>query len=186
MLGDITEDSDNLYEVLQDIFGKTFPVPEEIEENKAIEKSALFGRSVRQTEEVIENKFDIDIRYNLKIDCIVKQDGFRDMFLKRILRNKLPLMVNKKLEFYITENEFESMTKDKEDSLSYEVHWKIRNRGEVALKKDCIRGQIVRDKGKHKRSETTEFKGEHFVECYIVYKNVCVARDKIRVPITTY
>ena len=56
-----------------------------------IEKSALFGRSVRQTEEFIEHKFDVDIRYHLKIDCIVKQDGFRNKFLRNILRDKLPL-----------------------------------------------------------------------------------------------
>ncbi|MCR3918864.1 nucleotide-binding domain-containing protein [Bacillus licheniformis] len=182
---DKTEDSEDLYEKLQDIFGKAFPIPEEIQESNVIEKSALFGRSVRQTEEFIEHKFDVDIRYHLKIDCIVKQDGFRNKFLRNILRDKLPLKANKSLEFFITENEFETLSKDDEDNLYYEVYWKVLNRGEEAIRRDCIRGQIVRDKGTHKKFESTNFKGEHYVECYIVYKNVCVAKDRISVPIST-
>ena len=182
---DKTEESDDIYECLQDIFGKSFPVPEEIEENMAIEKNAFLGRNIRQTEEFIEDMFDVDIRYRLKIDCIVKQDGFRDRLLRNILRDKLPLKVNKSLEFFITENEFEFLSKDGEDNLYYEVYWKVRNRGEEAIRRDCIRGQIVRDKGTRKKIESTNFKGEHFVECYIVYKNVCIAKDRINVPIST-
>ena len=77
------------------------------------------------------------------------------------------------------------MSKDDEDSLYYEVYWKVRNRGEEAIRRDCIRGKIVRDKGAHKKIESTNFKGEHFVECYIVYKNVCITKDRISVPIST-
>lgn len=178
-------ESDDIYDSLQDIFGKTFPVPEEVQENMAFEKSALFDRKVRQTEEFIEDRFEVDIRYRLKIDCIVKQDGFRNKSLRTILRDKLPLKANKSLEFFITENEFESLSKDDEDSLYYEVYWKVRNRGDEAIRRDCIRGQIVRDNGTRKKIESTNFKGEHFVECYIIFKNVCVARDRISVPIST-
>ncbi|WP_405098048.1 SMODS domain-containing nucleotidyltransferase [Oceanobacillus sp. FSL H7-0719] len=182
---DETEDSEDLYDALQDIFGKSFPVPEDIAEKEAFEKSALFGKKVRQTEEFIEHKFDVDIRYRLKIDCKVKQDGFRDKFLRHILRDNLPLKVNKHLEFFIIENEFDCLSKDAEDSLSYKIYWKVKNRGEEAIRKDCIRGQIVKDTGARKNTESTNFKGEHYVECYIVYRNVCVARDRISVPIST-
>ena len=182
---DETEDSEELYDALQDIFGKSFPVPEDIAENWAFEKSALFGKEVRQTEEFIEDKFEVDIRYRLKIDCIVKQDGFRNKLLRNILRDKLPLKANKSLEFFITENEFDSLSKDDEDSLNYGVYWKVRNRGQEAMRRDCIRGQIDRDKGQLKKVESTNFKGEHYVECYIVYKNDCVAKDRISVPISS-
>lgn len=37
--------------------------------------------------------------------------------------------------------------------------------------------------GAEKRSETSDFRGEHIVECYIVHNDVVVARDRIRVPI---
>jgi hypothetical protein len=46
-----------------------------------------------------------------------------------------------------------------------------------------IRGSIVQDAGKEQRNERTDFKGEHFVEAYIVKDGICVARDKIDVPI---
>ncbi|MDX8361643.1 hypothetical protein SLH48_12565 [Cytobacillus sp. IB215316] len=182
---DLTEDSQDLYNVFQDIFGTAFPVPEEVQESNTIEKSSLFGRSVRQTEEYIEKKFDVDIRYQLKIECLVKQSGFRNMLLRKILRDRLPLKLSKTLEFYIEFNEFDNLSKDEDDNFYYEVYWKVLNRGQEAIRKDCIRGQIVRDKGSHRKTETTNFKGDHYVECYIVYKNVCVARDRIKVPIQT-
>ncbi|PMC35743.1 nucleotidyltransferase [Bacillus sp. UMB0899] len=182
---DITEESENLYDVFQDIFGTAFPVPEEIQESNTIEKSSLFSRNVRQTEEFIEKKFDVDIRYQLKIECLVKQNGFRNMLLRKIVRDGFPLKASKTLEFYIESNEFDRLSKDEEEKLYYEVYWKVLNRGQEAIRRDCIRGQIVRDKGTHKKTETTDFRGDHYVECYIVYKNVCVARDRIKVPIST-
>lgn len=81
---DKTEDSEDIYDVLKDIFGKNFPVPEEIKENQVLDKSTWFGRKIRQTEEFIEDKFEVDIRYRLKIDCKVKQKGFRDKLLTQL------------------------------------------------------------------------------------------------------
>ena len=46
-----------------------------------------------------------------------------------------------------------------------------------------IRGQIVRDDGRAERRETTNFRGDHLVDCYAVSRGVVVARDNIRVPI---
>lgn len=34
-----------------------------------------------------------------------------------------------------------------------------------------------------KRTESADFNGDHFVECYIVYEDTVVARDRIHVPI---
>lgn len=183
---DLTEESEDLYDVLQDVFGAAFPTPENVQEAANIEKSALFGRSVRNTEEFIENKFRVDIRYRLKIDCTIKQNGFREKFLREILRDKLPLKTNKQLEFFIINNEFERLFKDIYDGekLYYEVYWKVLNRGDEAIRKDCIRGQIHLDKGRQKQIESTNFNGDHIVECYIVYKNICVAKDRIKVPIS--
>jgi len=183
---DKTVDSNDLYDELEDIFGKRFPTPEENQKNRMLEKGALSGQVIHQTEEFIETKFDVDIRYRLKIDCKVQQDGFRDMFLRSFLQDKYPLKANKKLEFFIIDNEFESLSKDEDDSLNYEVYWKVLNRGEVALRRNCIRGQIVRDEGSYRKTESTDFKGEHYVECYIVYRNICVAKDRINVPISTF
>jgi hypothetical protein len=82
---------------------------------------------------------------------------------------------NKSLRFYI----------DKIDvPPPFAVKWKVTNRGEQAIKRDCIRGQIIDDMGSFERKESTTFKGSHFVECYIIKNNEVVARDTIDVPIS--
>lgn len=43
------------------------------------------------------------------------------------------------------------------------------------------RGQIT--KGNSSKEEHTNFNGRHYVECYIVKNEVCIARNKILVPI---
>lgn len=64
----------------------------------------------------------------------------------------------------------------------YSLIWKVRNVGHLA-EKHGIRGELIEDAGKYQRRETTSFGGEHFVEAYIIKDDVCVARDRIEVPI---
>ena len=45
-----------------------------------------------------------------------------------------------------------------------------------------IRGNIDKTNSKH-HYEHTDFAGSHYVECFLVKNNVCVARDRIDVPI---
>lgn len=154
----------------RDIFGNDFPKYE------SEEKEALaINESYRNTEEFIESYYPIDIRYDLKIDCDVKQSGFREGSLREYLFKKIKLMPNKSLRFYIERIDVPT---------PYEVKWKVTNRGEQALKRDCIRGQIIDDLGSFERKESTNFKGSHFVECYIIKNDVVVARDTIDVPIS--
>ena len=68
------------------------------------------------------------------------------------------------------------------DAPSYDkILWKVRNVGELAEKKDMIRGQIC-DRGKNIH-EHSDFYGPHYIECYLVKGNRCIARGKIDVPI---
>ena len=154
----------------RDIFGNNFPKYE------SEEKDALnINSSYRNTEEFIESFFPVDIRYNLKIDCEMKQNGYRVGLLREFLFKKIKLMPNKSLRFFI----------DKIDvPAPYGVKWKVTNRGELAIKRDNIRGQIIEDQGSFERKENTNFKGSHFVECYIIKDTVVVARDIIDVPIS--
>ena len=64
----------------------------------------------------------------------------------------------------------------------YLIYWKVRNIGLEAERRDCIRGQIRMTNNTHQK-EKTDFFGPHFVECYLVKNGVCVARNKIHVPI---
>jgi hypothetical protein len=76
------KDNKTVYGIWRKIFGNKFPYP------KAILESS---ENYSSTEEFIEDKYPIDIRFNLKIDCLVKQQGFRDALLSslRILRSTI-------------------------------------------------------------------------------------------------
>ena len=115
-------------------------------------------------------------RSDLEIECDIKQNGFREGTLSYYLLRKFPLLPGKKLHFYIKSNSV---------PFPYEVKWKVTNRGEEAIRKDCIRGQIVADSGNEIIVESTNFRGEHFVECYIIKDGIVVAKDSIDVPIST-
>ena len=165
-----TESDKKRHNKWRDIFGNDFPKYEsEEKENRAI------NESYKNTEEFIESKYPINIQFDLKIDCEVKQRGFRDGLLREFLSQRIRLMPNKSLRFYIEKIDVPE---------PYEVKWKVTNRGEQAIKRDCIRGQIVDDYGSMEKKENTNFKGSHLVECYIIKDDIVVAEDNIDVPIS--
>jgi hypothetical protein len=61
--------------------------------------------------------------------------------------------------------------------------WKVRNFGEEAKGANGLRGEITYDKGWKQKEEDTRYYGEHYVECYAIKDNKCVAIGKILVPI---
>lgn len=153
----------------REIYGKDFPKYKEEEK-----EARNINLSYRDTEEFIEDFYPVKIKYDLEIDCEVKQNGFRDGLLREFISKKIRLIPNKSLKFYI----------DKIDvPYPYVVKWKVTNRGEQAIKRDCIRGQII-NLNSPEKSETTSFKGSHIVECYIIKDGFVVATDSIDVPIS--
>lgn len=175
---DLTEESDNINKKLREIFGTQFPKKESIKSENAI--SSHLKENYRNTEQFIEELFSVDIRYSLRIDCHVKQNGFRETMLSTILRKKNFLGVKKDLEFYIADLDDEIT-----NSGSYDIYWKVKNEGEIAIRKNCIRGQIIQTNNPIKK-ESSDFKGEHYVECYIIQNGVCVAKSHLQVPISNY
>ncbi|ASJ91685.1 SMODS domain-containing nucleotidyltransferase [Porphyrobacter sp. CACIAM 03H1] len=155
------------------LFGRAFPLAEE-----GIAESVIYeaGYQARNTEEFPEEVFSVDIRYTLKIDCEVKQNGFQTLLLRAMLVDHLPLFTQKSLRFKIVHH-------DIPESIDHQFYWKVLNRGPVAVKRDCIRGQIVPDEGQRQKIENTNFRGDHIVECYAVSNGVVIARDRIKVPI---
>jgi len=66
----------------------------------------------------------------------------------------------------------------------FSVLWKVLNRGPEARDRDQIRGTIERSNyADNTRKESSDFKGNHSVECYACQNGVIVARDIIAVPI---
>jgi len=160
------------------VFGNSFPKYYDYNYTLTTESYTLAGLRYNHTEEFIENKFPIDIRYKLKIESEVSSAGVFLGKLRKYRRENLKLSHGRSLRFYIEENNTPT-----DLGRTYLILWKVLNIGIEAKKHDCIRGQIVPDDGNAQRIEYTKFNGDHIVECYIVQNGVVVARDKIYVPI---
>lgn len=160
------ESTDNKNKELRNLLGNDFP-------KETSSHSANASRKFKNTEQFIENMVRVDIRYDIKLECRVTQKGWQPAILTDLLKNHGFLRKNKSLDFYIVKTNCPK---------PYDIYWKVRNVGKVAEDKDCIRGQIVITNREHKK-EHTDFQGEHYVECYLVKNNICVAKGHIDVPI---
>lgn len=127
-------------------------------------------------EEFIEKKYEVDLQYNVEINPIVRAKGFRDYTILDFIRKFCLLPHNKTLIFTANTNA----------PRPYTIKWKIRNIGPEAEKRNMQRGQIIDcDDGKrNQRTEHTTFYGPHYVECYVIKDNKCVAKTRAYVPIS--
>lgn len=150
------------------VFGKPVPTA------TALTAAASDSASFRDTEQFIEDRYPVDVRYGVRIDCKVTQDGFRPTWLRTMLTDRLPLRARKSLDFTIEECDV---------AQPYDVKWKVLNRGPEAERRDSIRGQIINPTAGSHRREITTFRGDHIVECYIIKDGVVVGRDSLLVPI---
>ena len=127
------------------------------------------------TEEYIENIYPIyPTTCIVKIDCRVVNKNGQYKYLSNMLRNNEKVEIGCKLDFFIENTNI---------SRPYEVFWKVKNDGIIAEKTNCIRGQIFRSKDGDTNYETSNFAGNHYVECYIIKNKVCIAKARIDVPI---
>ena len=163
------ENNKNVNDKWKKVYGRPFPAADE-----ATTEARGFADSWSNTEEFIEDRFSIDIKEFLNIDCEIKQNGFREYFLSEKRSSWFKLGVNKSLRFTVTELSV---------SAPNQIYWKVLNRGDAARKRNMIRGQIVSDLGHKERTESTSFRGDHIVECYCVKDGIVVAKDRILVPI---
>jgi hypothetical protein len=82
------------------VYGRNFP-PRPSEERAAVVKSATYEAT--NTEEFIEHSFRVDVRYDIELDCEVKQNGFRESLLRELIARHWPLRPNKSLRFFCDE-----------------------------------------------------------------------------------
>lgn len=63
----------------------------------------------------------------------------------------------------------------------FDVYWQVVNTGQEAKNADCLRGDIFISKtagsGGLIRKENTEYTGSHWIECFIVKNNICLAKS---------
>lgn len=152
----------------QKIYGRDYP--ETVAKSQTSVLAERFG--FRSSEQFVEDLWPLDIRYPLQIECEVSQNGFRETLLREFLRRRFPLSRHKKLRFFI---ESCGVPGD------HKIMWKVLNRGDEAFRRKCTRGTITA--GGKEITETTNFNGDHIVECYILKDGVVVAKDRIHVPI---
>lgn len=147
--------------------------------NKNINEICYEKRSVAysDTEEFIEDMYDIDEKYDVLIDCRVMGNGFTLMPIVEFL-DKYAIRFGKFIPHNFSVRAKVSYT----TAPTYDkVLWKVRNVGEEAEKRNDIRGQIL-DRGTE-ITENTLFAGQHYIECYLIKNNVCVGIGHVKVPI---
>lgn len=154
----------------REIFGRQFPKASE-----GVAESRTFSSDTYSDhEEFIENVYPVDIRYDLRLDCIITRNGFREALLSTLLDKGGRISRVRSLDFTINTDVLEP----------YEVKWKARNVGCEAEKRKCLRGEIMDANRKgFVRHESADFLGPHYMEAYVIKNGIVVARDRIEVPI---
>lgn len=171
-------DEESKHALWRSVYGRAFPArPKPVLESfNTAGMESLNQRLWRDTEEFIEDRFPVDIRGSLDMECVISQDGFRADRLSEFLRRGFRLSHRKSLQFSVEKANLQVQE-------PYRLYWKVLNVGPEARRRDDIRGQILNDNGTLSRRETTSFRGDHIVECYLVKNDVVVARQSLLVPI---
>lgn len=162
------EDETKSSELWREIFGKEFScVVAKKEDSTKIGIYRDPGEEFLSDLGIAEN-----LTYNLKLNAKGSENGFQPFYLLNLARTLLGIGL--KLEFFIEKCNVPQ---------PYDIKWKVKNIGDEARRHDDLRGEILDDGGYGVRKENTKYWGEHYVECYAIKDGVCVAKDRISVPI---
>ncbi|MDH3324602.1 MAG: hypothetical protein OEL89_03115, partial [Candidatus Peregrinibacteria bacterium] len=169
------------YKEWNKLFGDDFPLlgvkNEELSDSEKCEIKKLTKLYPTPDEEFITDQFTVELNddYQFEIDAKVNMPGFLRGYLSDFLkRGLLKLEREKEIKFEIKTNTV---------PLPYIIKWKVRNFGDQARKTSQLRGKILDDGGEEIRTEITRYTGTHYVECFVIKDNICVAKSIIFVPI---
>lgn len=125
----------------------------------------------------IRSRFDISHRQepywpilpqgNVVITAKFAKQGFRDRIFKS---NCSPLPKRCTLTFRAETN----------ISKPYKIYWQVVNTGAEAVRNNGLRGGFLDGiifRGGSTRTESTQYEGNHWIECFIVKNGACVARS---------
>ena len=139
-------------------------------------KLRCFDKSVcsfGDNEQFIEEMFPVNQVYSCKISCIVSRNGWRPKPIGEFLSL---------LQRYLPHNfEIRCTMEYTNCPPPYKIFWMVRNVGVEAERRNMLRGEIY-ERG-NSIVEHSNFFGKHYIECYIVKDGVCVAKDKVDIPI---
>lgn len=124
-------------------------------------------------EQYIEELYPVKLSYYCRVSCFVTGNGWRPKPLTELLSI---------LKHYLPHNFEIRCTMDYTNCPPpYKIFWKVKNVGPEAARRNQIRGQIV-EKG-NCIVEHSNFFGNHYIECYVVKEGVCVAKERVNIPI---
>ena len=114
--------------------------------------------------------------YTVNVDVKVEANGFQQLpikdFFQRYNRFGARIPRGMKIDFYA----------NTDVPKPYDIWWKVRNVGEYAENNNQVRGEILKGHGRHIR-EFSQFRGPHFVECYVIKNGECKAIKRVPVNI---
>lgn len=150
----------------QRIFGTDFREPAVATTDAAASPVVVGGVSLPRApkEQYIEELFEpARSGYTVRINAVVqKKSGFRSGPLRRF-----PAVGKQRsLKF----------TAETDVPVPFDLYWKVRNTGLEAASE--LRGEIIKDTGTMSRTETTLYRGRHYVEAYVVKDGRVIARDR--------
>lgn len=165
-------------ELWRQLFGDSFPA----EEDKAIDSvSAKTKLGPILYQELPENRWRMDLRYEVKI--FAEYQGFFERIIhmagkpySKIMKIPVPrkpfklgTLLNKHLDLYY----------DIETNVPspYDIYWQVVNTGKDVVSRKEARGDINIEKISMPHTETSLYNGIHWIECFIVKNDVCVARS---------
>lgn len=130
-------------------------------------------RSFAETEQFIEDLYTYCPLYNCRISCQVSGNGFRPKPIAQFMTM---------LSRYLPHNfEIQCEMEYTDCPPPYKIMWKVKNVGPEAERKNMLRGQIF-EKG-NRIIEHSNFYGNHYIECYIIKDELCVAKQRVNIPI---
>lgn len=130
-------------------------------------------RSFADTEQFIEDLYQVNRCYSCRISCHVSGNGWRPKPLPEFLTM---------LRHYLPHNfEIRCVMEYTDCPQPYKILWKVKNVGPEAERRNQLRGQIV-EKGKS-IIEHSSFFGNHYIECFIIKNGICVAKTRVDIPI---
>lgn len=151
----------------QRVFGNSFQQPTSVQKSLTASASVQPTRETRAPHEQYIEEFSFSWQggHKVRINAqVLPKSGFRHGPLRRLRR----VSALQSLRFTITTDVPEP----------YDLYWKVRNRGPEAAALDQLRGEIIFDEDQSRtRKESTSWKGQHYVEVYIVKNGRVLATD---------
>lgn len=160
------KDIDKKYEKWGKIFGRRFSNLKKTEEKSASFIVKIKNKLLSLTH-VQKPTWNMNIKGNVKINCQKSRNGMQTLALS----SNQTISKNWSLRF-------EAQVSGSISSNGRKYYWQIANSGQEASDANCLRGDFydgIISKGGKVREESTSYTGYHFVKCFVVQNNECVA-----------